>query len=108
MKSPYEYRALSYGKAVNALAGRIIELSGREAFVGGKPVPDFWRLRAALTKIERDKLNVLYDYLHTLEHSIDSLGKLFAQADRYRQDQALSKTDIEPYKTISIADILGG
>lgn len=108
MKSPSEYRHLSYGAAVNTLTARIIELSGKEPFLNGKPIADFWRLRSYLYTQDRSRLNVLYDYLYTIEHSEATLGQLFVQAEQFRQQQQIKMVDVQPYKTITIGDVLSG
>ena len=101
-----EFRKQSDGKALNTVCAMILELQGKQAYIKGRPVGDFWKLRSVLKSSDRFKLNVLYDYLAILESSTDSLGQLFENAEKYRQEQQYHKSTGKKYDDITLGDVL--
>ena len=106
MDKQIDFRKQSDGKALNTIVGIILGLQGKKAYANGKPVQAFWQLRTFLKKQDRLRLNVLYDYICTLETSQDSLGQLFEKAEQYRQDQQYSKGEGKVYEDITIGEVL--
>lgn len=105
-QSQIDFRKQTDGKALNTVVQIILALQGKKAYVKGRPIPDFWKLRTFLKSQDRLRLNVLYDYICTLESSQDTLGQLFEKAEMYRQDQQVKPCTAKAYEDITIGDVL--
>lgn len=102
--TPEEFREVSNGKAVNTITALIITLKGGKAF---PPKSDFFKLRSWAKKQDRFTINILYDYLSTLDKSDDTLSIMLAKAEKHRQNQYQKQTEItRAYPDITLKDVL--